>query len=235
MTIYNYYLFTYVIFIVVYRFKHVSGDHFTLLTAYNRYKQENNDSEWCRDNFLNYRALKSADDIRSQLTKILNKLNVKVPVSCDYKTEMKQKRIQNITKCIVSGYFAQVAHLEPMGFYRTVRDNNIVFIHPSSVIEKPKWTVYHEFVLTNKNYIRTLCIVDPKYLFEIARKIKLYFYIAGYYDLEEMEKSNIKQDLLKVKEEVDKEQMDSDELEEYQMKTAPKMDVNIVYNKNYKK
>lgn len=50
-----------------------------------------------------------------------------------------------------------------------VKDQQVVAIHPSSVIEhKPEWVVYHELVLTSKNYIRTVTEVKGEWLLEIA-------------------------------------------------------------------
>lgn len=51
------------------RFAHVDGDHLTLLNAYHAYKQHNGDADWCYQNFLNARALKSADNVRGQLVR----------------------------------------------------------------------------------------------------------------------------------------------------------------------
>ena len=51
----------------------------------------------------------------------------------------------------------------------TVKDSQVVAIHPSSTIDhKPEWVLYHEFVLTKKNYIRTVTDVKGKWLLEIA-------------------------------------------------------------------
>jgi len=50
-----------------------------------------------------------------------------------------------------------------------VKDQQVVAIHPSSVIEhKPEWCLYHELVLTSKNYIRTVTEVKGEWLLEIA-------------------------------------------------------------------
>lgn len=49
----------------------------------------------------------------------------------------------------------QVAHLERTGHYLTVKDNQVVALHPSTVLQhKPEWALYNEFVPTSKNYIR---------------------------------------------------------------------------------
>ena len=42
-------------------------------------------------------------------------------------------------------------------FAVAVKDNQVVHVHPSSSLDhKPEWVVYHEFVLTTKNFIRTV-------------------------------------------------------------------------------
>lgn len=51
----------------------------------------------------------------------------------------------------------------------TVKDDQVVIIHPSTVIDhKPEWVLYNEFVLTSKNYIRTVTEFNPEWLFEVA-------------------------------------------------------------------
>ena len=46
----------------------------------------------------------------------------------------------NICKALTSGYFMQVAHLEKTGTYLTVKDNQMVHLHPSTSLEnKPEW------------------------------------------------------------------------------------------------
>ena len=46
------------------RFSHEDGDHLTFLNAFNAYKLKKENPDWCYDHFLNYRALKQANDIR---------------------------------------------------------------------------------------------------------------------------------------------------------------------------
>lgn len=59
----------------------------------------------------------------------------------------------------------KVAHLERTGHYLTIKDNQTVQLHPSTVLgHKPEWVIYNEFVLTTKNYIRTVSEVKRKCL-----------------------------------------------------------------------
>ena len=63
----------------------------------------------------------------------------------------------------------QVAHLERTGHYLTIKDNQIVQLHPSTCLDhKPEWVLYNEFVLTTKNYIRTVTDVKPEWLIKTA-------------------------------------------------------------------
>lgn len=184
------------------KFSHHLGDHFTLLLAYNSYKLNNSSNEWCRENFINQRSMKAADDIRNQLVKILIKMGFEVPDN-KFSTEISVKRQKKIIKSLIEGFFAQVAHLETNGYYITVKDNQYVFIHPSSVLvdTKPKWVLYNEFVLTSKNYIRTLTAIEARMMLEIA---------PDYFNLDSMALYAYKRDLMEEKKKMDAENSDDD-------------------------
>ncbi|CAL5437394.1 unnamed protein product [Camellia sinensis] len=50
-----------------------------------------------------------------------------------------------------------VAYLECTGHYLTMKDNQVVHLHPSNCLDhKPEWVIYNEFVLTSRNFIRTV-------------------------------------------------------------------------------
>ncbi|EPB79610.1 helicase protein [Ancylostoma ceylanicum] len=109
------------------RFAHVDGDHLTLLNVYHAFKQsklsyivslelfvsfgrhskatlpDNEDVQWCYDNFINYRTLKTADTVRTQLGKIMDKFNLR-RVSTDFKSK---DYYINIRKALVAGFFMQ--------------------------------------------------------------------------------------------------------------------------------
>ena len=179
-----------------YQFTHHSGDHITLIMVYNAFKKNELIKDWCRDNYINYRTMKAIDNVRNQLSDILKKMNIIVPEN-DYNNEIKGKRERRILKSLIAGYFAQVAHLETAGYYITVKDNQYVFIHPSSYLHgsrKSVWVLFHEFVLTSKNYIRTVTEIQPEYLLQVA---------PHYFDLDKMTGYAYKRDLLKVQKELE--------------------------------
>lgn len=165
------------------RFTHDHGDHLTLLNVYHAYKQNNDSSDWCYENFINYRSMKAADDARVQLERIMEKLQLK-KTSTEFSS---RDYYNNIRKALVTGFFMQVAHLERAGHYLTAKDNQEVFIHPSSSLtHRPEWVIYHEFVFTSKKYIRTVTEVKPEWLLALA---------PDYYDLENFPECEAKRKL----------------------------------------
>ena len=77
-----------------------------------------------------------------------------------------KKYYENIRRALVSGFFMQVAKREGTSkTYVTVKDNQSVLLHPSTVLgQDSEWVVYNEFVLTTKNYIRTVTSVKAEWL-----------------------------------------------------------------------
>lgn len=154
------------------QFAHVDGDHLTLLNVYHAWLSAGQDPKWCFDNFINSRTMRSASNVRNQLERIMQRMNVPL-VSTDFSS---RNYYVNIRKALVTGYFSQVAHLERTGHYLTVKDNQVVSLHPSTCLDQqPQWVLYNEFVLTSKNFIRTVTTVRPDWLLDIAPE---------YYDLE---------------------------------------------------
>jgi len=76
------------------------------------------------------------------------------------------KLYQNIRKVLVCGFFMQVAHKEGSGKsdYLTVKDNQVVSLHPSCGLDStPEWVMFNEFVLTKRPYIRVVSEVRPEW------------------------------------------------------------------------
>ncbi|CAG03735.1 unnamed protein product, partial [Tetraodon nigroviridis] len=168
------------------RFAHIDGDHLTLLNVYHAFKQNHESNQWCYDNFVNYRSLMSADNVRQQLSRIMDRFNLP-----RRSTEFTSRDYYiNIRKALCTGFFMQVAHLERTGHYLTVKDNQVVQLHPSTVLDhKPEWVLYNEFVLTTKNYIRTCTDIKPEWLVKIAPQ---------YYDMSNFPQCEAKRQLERI-------------------------------------
>ena len=157
------------------QFSHPDGDHLTLLNVYHAFKanEEDGAADWCYKHYLNYRALKQADNVREQLKRIMLRFNLDLEATTDFQS---RDYYVNIRKALLAGFFMQVAHHEKTGHYLTVKDNQVVQLHPSSCMDrKPEWVVYNEFVMTSKQFIRTATEVKGEWLQDSS---------PSYYDLE---------------------------------------------------
>ncbi|KAK8641652.1 hypothetical protein V6N13_011036 [Hibiscus sabdariffa] len=144
------------------KFFQPEGDHLTLLAVYEAWKAKNFSGPWCFENFVQSRSLRRAQDVRKQLLSIMDKYKLDV-VSAG-------KNFTKIRKAITAGFFFHAARKDPPEGYRTVVENQPVYIHPSSALfqRQPDWVIYHELVLTTKQYMRESSVIDPKWLVVLA-------------------------------------------------------------------
>lgn len=203
------------------QFAHPDGDHLTLLNAYHAFKGAENRGEdvkkWCHEHFLSFRHLSSADNVRNQLLRIMESHGLEL-----MSTPFNDKNYYvNIRRALVSGFFMQVAMRESTNskVYKTIKDNQLVMIHPSTVLDNPyEWVLYNEFVLTSKQYVRTVTNIRPEWL--LVCVTPLYHQILKrseanisrqeiapqYYNLEDFEKGEVKTALTRVAEKVQRRQ-----------------------------
>ena len=144
------------------RFNQPEGDHLTLLAVYEAWKNSKFASPWCYENFIQARAMRRAQDVRKQLLGIMDRYRMQL-ISAG-------RNYNSIRRCIVSGYFTHAAKKDPQEGYRTLVEGTPTYIHPSSALfnHNPEWLVYHELVLTTKEYMRNTLAIDPKWLVELA-------------------------------------------------------------------
>ncbi|DBA76854.1 TPA: hypothetical protein ACH3X2_008868 [Trebouxia sp. C0005] len=144
------------------KFFQPEGDHLTLLAVYEAWKTSKFSNPWCHENFIQSRSLKRAQDVRKQLLQIMDRYKLDLVSS--------GRNYDKIRKAICSGFFFHAARKDPQEGYKTVVEQNPVFIHPSSALfqRQPDWVVYFELVLTSKEYMREVCAIDPKWLVELA-------------------------------------------------------------------
>ncbi|KAF9036062.1 P-loop containing nucleoside triphosphate hydrolase protein [Hymenopellis radicata] len=162
------------------------GDHLTMLNVFNQYMLNKYDKNWTYNNFLSGRALMQAENVRAQLQRTMERYEVELVSHSDEK-----KLYQNIRQVLVCGFFMQIAHKEgEKGNYLTVKDNQVVALHPSCGLDtQPEWVLFNEFVLTKRPYIRVVTDVRPEWLLEFA---------ANYFDLKTFTDGETKRALLRV-------------------------------------
>lgn len=140
------------------------SDHLTYLHVYSQWKSNGYSDMWCTRHFLHPKSLRRAKETREQLADIM-KVQRMTMVSCGTDWDV-------IRKCICSGYYHQAAKVKGIGEYVNLRTSVTVQLHPTSALYGlgylPDYVVYHELVLTSKEYMSTVTAVDPHWLAELG-------------------------------------------------------------------
>ncbi|GLJ24442.1 hypothetical protein SUGI_0466750 [Cryptomeria japonica] len=140
------------------------SDHLTLLNVYQQWKSNQYRGDWCNDHFLHVKGLRKAREVRSQLLDILKMQKIAL-TSCGPDWDV-------IRKAICSAYFHNAARLKGVGEYVNCRTGMPCHLHPSSALYglgyTPDYTVYHELVLTTKEYMQCVTAVEPQWLAELG-------------------------------------------------------------------
>ncbi|KAG7087465.1 hypothetical protein E1B28_013431 [Marasmius oreades] len=143
------------------------GDHFTLLNVWEQWADTNYSQQFCYEQFLQFKSLSRARDIRDQLAGLCERVEIVV------QSNLNSNDITSIQKAITSGYFYNTGQLQKGGdSYRTLKTNHTVYIHPSSSLfqhQPPiKTVLYYELVMTSKSYMRQIMEIKPTWLLEVA-------------------------------------------------------------------
>ncbi|XP_048472944.1 pre-mRNA-splicing factor ATP-dependent RNA helicase DHX16 isoform X2 [Rhincodon typus] len=137
------------------------GDHLVLLNVYTQWVESGYSTQWCYENFIQFRSMRRARDVRDQLEGLMERIEI----------EMKSSAGDNvlIRKAITAGFFYHTARLTRTG-YKTVKHQQVVYVHPNSCLfeEQPRWLIYHELVFTTKEFMRQVIEIDSNWLLEVA-------------------------------------------------------------------
>ncbi|OAA56582.1 mRNA splicing factor RNA helicase [Niveomyces insectorum RCEF 264] len=140
------------------------SDHLTYLHVYAQWKANGYLDGWCARHFLHAKSLRRAKEVREQLVDIM-KMQKMPMVSCGTDWDV-------IRKCVCSGYYHQAAKAKGIGEYINLRTSVTVQLHPTSALYGlgflPDYVVYHELILTSKEYMSTVTAVDPRWLAELG-------------------------------------------------------------------
>ena len=163
------------------KFACIEGDHITYLNVFKTFTEKMKKNKralgnWCGDNFLNYKSLTRATQIRSQLVSLLKKFKISVESTCEDRTEP-------ILKCLSVAFFANSARSHYSGDYRHLKSDLILKVHPTSVINlvlanldspPPKYVLFNDIVQSKTTYLmRDISVIDCNWLYEL---------VPSYYD-----------------------------------------------------
>ncbi|KAF9073957.1 P-loop containing nucleoside triphosphate hydrolase protein [Rhodocollybia butyracea] len=146
------------------KFNVPESDHLTLLNVFNQWKSHGYRDEWAMRHFLHPKLLRKAREVRVQLEDIMKfqKMDL-VSVGTDFDV---------IRKAITAGYFHQAARVKGIGEFVNIRSGLPTHLHPTSALYglgyTPSYVVYHELILTSKEYMTQVTAIDAYWLAELG-------------------------------------------------------------------
>ena len=179
------------------------SDHLTLLNVYIQWKESENKGAFCKENYLNDKALRKTKDIYDQLKKYLTKIKID-----DYKEnkeemikkeaiskvekminviekginyldneERENRREELICKCLLTGFFDNIARYSNENFYSTVKGGMMCRVNPTSILIKKnrmskerEFLLYNEMIVTSKRYLKCCTLLKEDWVSKYINK-----------------------------------------------------------------
>lgn len=169
------------------KFLIAESDHLTLLNIFGQWelnlKKFRNSyakiNTWCNKNFLQLKSLLRAKDIKNQIMLIMKQS--RLPVA-------RAKSDDDVRKCLAASFYQQLAKLTKINVngsaeFVNLRHNYMkMHLHPTSALNganlNSNYVIYHELVLTTKEYMNCVTSVEAEWLLEFGYK---FFDIADHY------------------------------------------------------
>ncbi|KAL1740351.1 putative PRP16-RNA-dependent ATPase [Schizophyllum fasciatum] len=146
------------------KFNVPESDHLTLLNVFNQWKSHGFRDEWAMRHFLHPKLLRKAREVRVQLEDIM-KFQKMALISAGTDFDV-------VRKAITAGYFHQAARVKGIGEFVNIRTGLPTHLHPTSALYglgyTPSYVVYHELILTSKEYMTQVTAIDPYWLAELG-------------------------------------------------------------------
>uniref|UniRef100_A0A8C7W9N7 RNA helicase n=2 Tax=Oncorhynchus mykiss TaxID=8022 RepID=A0A8C7W9N7_ONCMY len=148
------------------------NDFTMLLSVFEKCKASDAPSAWCKDNYIHWRALKSAFSVETQLREILLRLQKR-----DFPMEkFNGNKSELFRRCLCTGYFTNVARRSVGKVFCTMDGHgSMVHIHPSSTLFDQEaqldWVIFHDLLVTSRIYIRTVCPIRYDWVKDLLPKL----------------------------------------------------------------
>jgi pre-mRNA-splicing factor ATP-dependent RNA helicase DHX38/PRP16 len=140
------------------------SDHLTLLNVYQQWKIQKYSSSWCNDHFIHPKAMKKAREVHAQLLDIMKSQRIALTSS--------RGNSDLVRKAICSSYFYNSARIKGVGEYINMLTGIPSNLHPSSALfglgYTPDYVVYHELIMTTKEYMSCVTAVEGEWLAELG-------------------------------------------------------------------
>uniref|UniRef100_A0AAZ3QJV9 RNA helicase n=1 Tax=Oncorhynchus tshawytscha TaxID=74940 RepID=A0AAZ3QJV9_ONCTS len=149
------------------------NDFTMLLSVFEKCKASDAPSAWCKDNYIHWRALKSAFSVETQLREILLRLQKKRDFPME---KFDGNKSELFRRCLCTGYFTNVARRSVGKVFCTMDGHgSMVHIHPSSTLFDQEaqldWVIFHDLLVTSRIYIRTVCPIRYDWVKDLLPKL----------------------------------------------------------------
>jgi len=166
------------------------SDYVSLLNVFDKWKGRYKNDSWCRDNFLNMRALKQANEIYKQLIDYMKKINFNeckkyIVTTNRLENDIRKKSMKlhsRLGRAFSSGFFMNACRKVPGGegsaHYWTVNEEHMAQIDFNSSLtvneNYPTWILYTEISGTSKakSIIKMACEIKLKWIEEMLPLLK---------------------------------------------------------------
>jgi len=142
------------------------GDMISYLNMLNGFLSNHSSDKWAEKRCINHRALRDVLEISGKLQSQLKNSGISITDA--------RGRTETVQKAVLSGLYANAAYLHPYGDYKTIRGDQTVYIHPTSVFselsadDRPKYVIFAEILNTTKPYMRHIMSIERDWLLAIA-------------------------------------------------------------------
>lgn len=150
-------------------FVHRLGDHMTLLSVYRQWEAAGGGPEWCKANYIHFRALRQAREIRRQLCDQLRSSGVRL-------RDSQRSSPAAVLQALCAGFYMQSARMcSAGGGWLIVGENVLVKAEGGSAIDgtAAEWVVYTELVGNTIAHVmmRTVSAVEHAWLAPLLPKL----------------------------------------------------------------
>ncbi|KAJ7836345.1 pre-mRNA splicing factor [Mycena olivaceomarginata] len=136
------------------KFNVPESDHLTLLNVFNQWKSHGFRDEWAMKHFLHPKLLRKAREVRAQLEDIM-KFQKMALISAGTDFDVLRRRAA-----------------KGIGEFVNIRSGLPTHLHPTSALYglgyTPTYVIYHELILTSKEYMTQVTSIDAYWLAELG-------------------------------------------------------------------
>ncbi|TPP65967.1 Pre mRNA splicing factor ATP dependent RNA [Fasciola gigantica] len=146
------------------KFQVPESDHLTLLNVYTQWRKSGYSSGFCARHFLHLKAMRKIREVRQQMKEIMEQHNMNLKsIGSDWDV---------VRECLCSTFFHQAARIKGLGEFVNLRTGMPCHLHPTSALYgmgyTPDYVIYHELVMTTKEYMQCVTSVDGNWLARVG-------------------------------------------------------------------